>query len=223
VDQSLDYDFRCVFLCLPRWILFRRIDARCEQMILAGLVEEVAELLLAGRLKMDSSAAARAIGYRQTTEYLKSLISLFRVKPLSLIQQQDTFHHFLAGFMAASRQYASQQIKWFRKDPRFVWIPAGEHTGLTTSQDPPAEQIRRLLDFDPGQFESFLATEPDRPYRQFSVDEAGSLRTYQTQLQVIQRGSPEESRILERISSFIPQLERSGLFASHHSTTEPMP
>jgi hypothetical protein len=39
------------------------VVVRCEQMIRSGLLEEVTELLLSGRLPLDSSAA-RAIGYR---------------------------------------------------------------------------------------------------------------------------------------------------------------
>ena len=35
----LDYDFRCFFLNRPRACLYRRIDARVEQMVAGGLLQ----------------------------------------------------------------------------------------------------------------------------------------------------------------------------------------
>ena len=35
----LDYDFRCFFLNRPRIDLYRRIDARCEEMVVGGLLQ----------------------------------------------------------------------------------------------------------------------------------------------------------------------------------------
>ena len=62
-------DMRCFFLAAPREPLCRRIDARCEVMLREGLLEEVTGLLLQRRL-LPSSPAGRAIGYRQTLDYL---------------------------------------------------------------------------------------------------------------------------------------------------------
>eukprot|EP00808_Paulinella_micropora_P015496 g64096.t1 len=41
-----DYDFRCFYLCADRYLLCRNLDYRVEEMILAGLLEEVLTLLL---------------------------------------------------------------------------------------------------------------------------------------------------------------------------------
>lgn len=38
-SAPLDYDFRCFFLNRPRMELYRRIDERCEQMVIGGLLE----------------------------------------------------------------------------------------------------------------------------------------------------------------------------------------
>lgn len=38
-DAELDYDFRCFFLHRPRMELYRRIDARCEQMLHSGILQ----------------------------------------------------------------------------------------------------------------------------------------------------------------------------------------
>ncbi len=35
----LDYGFRCFFLNRPRLELYRRIDARCEEMVVGGLLQ----------------------------------------------------------------------------------------------------------------------------------------------------------------------------------------
>ena len=39
VGAPLDYDFRCFFLNRPRVELYRRIDARCEEMVVGGLLQ----------------------------------------------------------------------------------------------------------------------------------------------------------------------------------------
>ena len=45
VDAEPDYDFRCFFLNRPRMELYRRIDARCEQMLHALDVSATLPLL----------------------------------------------------------------------------------------------------------------------------------------------------------------------------------
>jgi tRNA A37 N6-isopentenylltransferase MiaA len=39
VTAPLDYDFRCYFLNRDRVDLYRRIDARCEEMVAGGLLQ----------------------------------------------------------------------------------------------------------------------------------------------------------------------------------------
>lgn len=38
-EAPLDYNFRCFFLNRPRVELYRRIDARCEEMVMSGLLQ----------------------------------------------------------------------------------------------------------------------------------------------------------------------------------------
>jgi tRNA dimethylallyltransferase len=92
--KDLDHDFRCVFLYTDRIALNRKIDARCENMILPArcgtfdgdnniftsqdcdsersILVEVALLLISRSLKVCSQGGSptRAIGYRQTIEFL---------------------------------------------------------------------------------------------------------------------------------------------------------
>lgn len=62
-------DVRCFFLTESREDLCRTIDERCEQMLWNGLVQEVAGLLREGKL-LPEHTVSKAIGYRQTIDYL---------------------------------------------------------------------------------------------------------------------------------------------------------
>jgi len=93
--RSADVDFRCFFLHRPRLQIFRDIDLRCEKMLQAGFIEEVAGLVHAGALRMHSSGTSvpqkrevaltidspekeqpgeRAIGYRQVLDMFAAAI-----------------------------------------------------------------------------------------------------------------------------------------------------
>jgi tRNA dimethylallyltransferase len=65
------FDVRCFFLCEERVQLYRTIDSRCLDMITAGLLEEVTDLIINNRLKTNTMGA-RAIGYRQSIQYLSA-------------------------------------------------------------------------------------------------------------------------------------------------------
>lgn len=103
-----DYDFRCWFLHLPKDILYQKIEARCDQMLASGLIEEVQQLKEEGLC--ENRSASQAIGYRQTLDFLNSK------------QSQEDFEKFVVDFKKASRRYAKRQFTWFRKEPLFRWI-----------------------------------------------------------------------------------------------------
>ena len=73
------------------------------------------EQLLQLRL-LPSSPAGRSIGYRQALEYL--------TRPAYAAGDEAALLQFVEGFTSASRRYASQQVKWFRKEPTFAWLQA---------------------------------------------------------------------------------------------------
>lgn len=105
---ALDYDFRCWFLTRPREVLYRRLEERCEQMLQAGLVEEVIRLEKEGL--RENLAATQAIGYRQTLEYLATQ------------KTEDDYKAYIEKFKIASRHYAKRQVTWFRREPLFRWL-----------------------------------------------------------------------------------------------------
>ena len=81
-----------------RAALYARIDARVEEMVRAGLFDEVSRLLDAG-LSPDCTAM-QAIGYKEAVLALRG--ELMREEALHLIRQN-------------SRRYAKRQLTWFRR------------------------------------------------------------------------------------------------------------
>jgi len=106
VTPSAQVQWRCFYLyCSDRQYLFERLDRRCEHMIASGLVDEVKNLKQAGRLLAESSPG-RAIGYKETLDYLDS----------------GDDREYLERFQAATRQYTRRQECWFTKMPEFIWL-----------------------------------------------------------------------------------------------------
>lgn len=91
---------RCLWLDLPRDLLYARIDERVRQMCAAGLVEEVRRLRELGRPL--SREARQALGYKEMFDYLDGKVSLDET--ITLIQTR-------------SRQFAKRQLTWFRQMP----------------------------------------------------------------------------------------------------------
>jgi tRNA dimethylallyltransferase len=87
-----------------RKALYARINARCERMFAAGLIEETRML----REKYgDAVWPMSALGYRQAAEFLRGERNL----------QQS-----LEATQQAHRNYAKRQMTWFRRDPEITWL-----------------------------------------------------------------------------------------------------
>ena len=80
----------------------------------SGLLDEVTGLLLSRDL-LPSHPAGRAIGYRQTLDYL--------LRPRYAPKDEAALTSYVHSFAAASRRYAQQQTKWFRSEHQFEWVP----------------------------------------------------------------------------------------------------
>lgn len=107
------HDLRPFFLHAPREQLARRVDARCERMLRGGLLRETGALLASGELE-PGSPPGRAVGYRQAIDYL--------IRPDAREGDAEAFRAFARAFAQASRAYAAQQMKWFRKEAAFEWL-----------------------------------------------------------------------------------------------------
>lgn len=90
----------------PREALYARIEARVDQMIADGLVEENERLLAAG-FALDTNPL-RTIGYQEPIAFLRGEIA--RDEMVRLLKQN-------------TRRYAKRQLTWFRRDPSVTWLP----------------------------------------------------------------------------------------------------
>ncbi|KAF6172553.1 hypothetical protein GIB67_007066 [Kingdonia uniflora] len=120
LSKDLDYDFICFFLSSQRLDLYKRIDLRCEEMLLGskGIMSEATKLLDLGLLP-NLNPATRAIGYRQAMEYLLKY------------QQQggsstEELFSFLSEFQKVSRNFAKRQMTWFRNELIYHWLDASQ-------------------------------------------------------------------------------------------------
>lgn len=93
-------------LDVPRDVLDQRIAARVDRMWDAGLVDEVRALLPAGLA--TSRTASRALGYQQV---------------LALLAGEITEDEAREQTVVGTRRFARRQERFFRKDPRVVWLP----------------------------------------------------------------------------------------------------
>jgi tRNA dimethylallyltransferase len=87
---------------LPRKELYQRIDHRVDQMMSAGLLEEVNSLLPYQHLN-----ALQTVGYTELIQYLRGKSGL--EESVFLIKQN-------------TRHYAKRQITWLNKNKHLIWL-----------------------------------------------------------------------------------------------------
>lgn len=156
--SSLGFDVRCFFLCPDdRMSHTRVVDKRCEQMLMKGLLEETTELSLLGRLP---EMAERAIGYRQTLDYLSREPSQQQneKEEESTINpaEEEAFECYLNEFTTATRRYAKKQMAWFRKDKDFMFIPVSHKLDKADRVNAAANAINRLCQLSRDDYETEL-------------------------------------------------------------------
>jgi tRNA dimethylallyltransferase len=107
---------------LPRVELYTRINQRVRDMIAAGLVQEVEELLTRG---YDQNAPGmNATGYIELIPYLRSQVDL--ESAIDAIQR-------------ATRRYARRQHTWFRHQ-----LPPGAHS--LDARQPVSQLVQTIMD-----------------------------------------------------------------------------
>ena len=94
-------------LSLPREMMYARINARVDEMVRNGLVDEVRGLLDRGIEPRPEGGAMQAIGYKEIVSALRGEMTMEQA--VDLIKQ-------------GSRRYAKRQWTWFRHDPRTKWF-----------------------------------------------------------------------------------------------------
>ena len=97
---------RFALMPVSRPELYARIHARFDQMLAAGLVDEVRALQARGDLDPDLPSL-RAVGYRQIWQHLAGECSL---------------EEAVAAARQATRNLAKRQLTWLRGDPAIAWV-----------------------------------------------------------------------------------------------------
>ncbi len=110
--QPAQRPFKIVQIALERdrEELYRRIDARMDLMLSAGLVEE-ARSLLAYR----EHNALQTVGYKEVFDYFDGLYD---------------YNEMVRLLKRNSRRYAKRQITWFKHQGDFKWFQANDFEGV---------------------------------------------------------------------------------------------
>lgn len=87
----------------PRPDLARRIAARVDAMLRAGLLDEVRRIHAGGL----SRVAAQALGYKELIDHLEG---------------RTTLAEATATIVGRTRRFATRQERWFGRDPRVRWF-----------------------------------------------------------------------------------------------------
>ena len=97
--------------CAEREKLYARIDKRVDDMMAAGLPDEVRRLL--SRPGVRGSTAMQAIGYKELIRHLDGELSL-----------SEAVERIKRG----TRRYAKRQMTWFRREEPVTWLDIGRQT-----------------------------------------------------------------------------------------------
>ncbi|MBA4494442.1 tRNA (adenosine(37)-N6)-dimethylallyltransferase MiaA [Paenactinomyces guangxiensis] len=114
------YHLLWVGLTMPRDLLYERINQRVDQMISAGLVDEVKRLKEKGYHRNLTSM--QAIGYKEI---------------MSFLEGEMTFPEAVDLIKKGTRKYAKRQFSWFRRIPEIHWFDV--------TKDESFEEIQRLV------------------------------------------------------------------------------
>jgi tRNA dimethylallyltransferase len=102
--------FRMAGVWLPRPVVARRIEARVNEMMRAGFLDEVRDLVR--RQEGLSPTARQALGYRELIRHVEGELTLD-------VAVDETVRR--------TRAFARRQRVWFRRDPRIRWFATGDN------------------------------------------------------------------------------------------------
>ena len=103
IDEAIPAIY--IGLTMSREQLYARIDARVDEMLSEGLIDEVR--LLAASGYETGLTAPQAIGYKEIYASLRG---------------ECTIEEAIAAIKQATRRYAKRQMSWFKRDERITWI-----------------------------------------------------------------------------------------------------
>ncbi len=106
--SDLPYRALKIGLHMDRQLLYERINQRVDEMVKAGVLDEVNRLLEKGW--SPELKSMQSIGYRHMVDFIKGKVAWDET---IRILKRDT------------RRYAKRQLTWFRKDPEIIWVEPG--------------------------------------------------------------------------------------------------
>jgi tRNA dimethylallyltransferase len=113
VNALEGYAISKIGLAPPRPVLYARIDARVNEMLAAGWLDEVRALIASGMREnvgiAPDSKPFQFIGYSDLRAHLEGRIALAVA---------------VANIQQSTRRFAKRQLTWFRREPEVHWLPA---------------------------------------------------------------------------------------------------
>ncbi|MEB3102727.1 tRNA (adenosine(37)-N6)-dimethylallyltransferase MiaA [Ferviditalea candida] len=104
-QKTSPYQLCIVGLTMDRDLLYKRVEARVDQMLEQGLVEEVARLLEKGYDR--GLISMQGLGYKEIISYL---------------QGETTLDEAIALLKRDTRRFAKRQLSWFRHMKDIEWV-----------------------------------------------------------------------------------------------------
>jgi len=108
------FPYQIFVLTMERELLYRRINARVEEMIASGLVREV-ELLLNRGLRQNLDLLL-TLGYREVIQHLDGNCS---------------HAEMVENIKRNTRRYAKRQLTWFRNQLEATWLTIAEQQSIS--------------------------------------------------------------------------------------------
>ncbi len=108
-EKSSPYQFAYFVLQDERAKLYKRIEARIDEMLQDGLIEEVTALKEMGLKR--GMVSMQGLGYKEILTYLDGECTLEEAVE---ILKRDTRH------------FAKRQITWFRREEEVIWLDKGK-------------------------------------------------------------------------------------------------
>lgn len=125
---TIDYGCILIGLTREREELYRRIDERVDQLIKAGLVNEIEFLL--GKGLTENSISMKGIGYKEIISYLHGEYDLDEA--VRLVKRN-------------TRHYAKRQLTWLRRYPDMIWFNLSDYETEEKALSAILEAIRSRL------------------------------------------------------------------------------
>lgn len=124
-QKESPYNFAYFVLTEERSLLYGRINARVDEMLSEGLVEEVQRLLSEDVPR--TGVSMQGLGYKEIAAYLCG---------------EYTYEEAVYLLKRNTRHFAKRQLTWFRREPDVVWLEQGK---LKDSGCTALEEIERIL------------------------------------------------------------------------------